>query len=76
MSAIERRVWIFTTEDDKPTAEDADGEGYLLAMTSDGDWVSSTWWAVEKYPDVFIRWMQFPDLVNHLKEFPNDRQTT
>lgn len=70
MSAIERRVWIFTTEDDKPTAEDAGADGYVLAMDNEGSWMSAEWSAVAKYPDIFIRWMQYPDLYNHLKEFP------
>jgi hypothetical protein len=71
MGAIERRVWIFTTEDTKPSREDADAGGYVIAMTSDGDWVSTTWRAVVNFPNMFIRWMQYPDLANHLKEFPN-----
>jgi hypothetical protein len=72
MSSIERRVWIFTTEDDKPTADDADAEGYLLAMDTLGNWTSTFWKAVVDFPDIFIRWMQYPDLVNHLKEFPSE----
>lgn len=71
MNSIERKVWIFNTEETPPSREDS-FEGHVIALHRDGYWIAAYHSVVAADPDRYIKWMQYPDLAQHRKEFPNE----
>ena len=71
MSSIERKVWIFKTEEVKPKYEDS-FDGFVLALSFCGDWHPTHYNIVAREPERWPEWMQYPDLVQHRRIFGGD----
>lgn len=68
MGSIERKVWIFKTAETLPAYEDS-YNGMVLAMTVNGDWANKHIDFVIGAPAFYVKWMQYPNLADHIKEF-------